>query len=343
MTTHGLTNHKNKVLQPGKQRSISWLLANLDSYVRLNYRVLRQGIPLKELLILKYPFIFGDSALPPLLSVDFTDCCNLNCIYCNHPWLPEQRSFMSDEVFTSLINRISRHQVNRIRVSGGEPTLHPKLGDFLSELSSRCKFLSLITNGQWQDDTITKTIMQSGVSLIEMSLDAGGREMYEQSRKGASYQRFFSNLKDMSRLKKQAKSRCIIKVRLMLRPSTLDHAARESAYLTQFCDCVIPQFILQHPDTPPQDDVFIQASRIENAQPVCSVPFRDLQIRPDGRVPLCPAKGTCTNLSKRVFIGDIRINDINDLWNHPKLFQLRLAHRLRRGKILELCRACHYG
>lgn len=343
MAAEGYALGRKKLLKPGKQRSLSWYLAHLDSYLKLNYRVLRQGVPFRELLILKYPFLFPDAELPPLLSVDFTDYCQLGCLYCNHPWLPEMRSFMSEELFYVLLEQLDSQPVNRIRVSGGEPTLHPLLGHYLGELAKRCRFLSLISNGQWQDEAITETILRSGVSLIELSLDAGGAVTYEKSRPRASYKRFMTNLIGLASLKKKMKAKSLIKIRLMLRPSTLSCEASENAFLMQYCDIVMPQFILQHPDTPTQEDVFLQRSHQEDSLPVCGVPFRDLQIKPDGKIPLCPAKGSCRVVGKRIIIGDIRETGIKQAWNHLQLRQMRHAQRHRRGDILQLCRNCHYG
>ncbi len=332
-----------RLLKPGKQRSLSWYLAHLDSYLKLNYRVLRRGIPVRELLVLKYPFLFDDLELPPLLSVDFTDSCDLHCLYCNLPWLPDKRSFMSTEVFGSLLEKLDSQPIKRIRVSGGEPTLHPELGKYLGELARRCKFLSLISNGQWQDEAISETLLRSGLDLIELSLDAGGAQVYETSRPGASYERFMKNLTVLSGLKRKLKAQCLIKIRLMLRPSTEHLEAQESAFLKRYCDIVLPQFILQHPDTPKQEDVFIQPSHQQDSIPLCRVPFRDMQIKPDGKIPLCPAKGSCRDKGKRIFIGDIKENGIKEAWNHPQLQQMRQAQRQRRGEVLQLCRNCHYA
>lgn len=337
------TAGRRNLLKPGKQSSLSWYLAHLDSYLKLNYRVLRRGIPLRELLILKYPFLFPDAELPPLLSVDFTDYCELRCLYCNHPWLPEPRGFMPEELFNIILEKLDSQPVNRIRVSGGEPTQHPQLRHYLVELARRCRFLSIISNGQWQDESIAETMLRSGVSLIELSLDAGGEEIYEKSRPGASYNRFMTNLIALSKLKKQMKAKSLIKIRLMLRPSTLSCEAKDRALLMQYCDIVLPQFILQHPDTPIQNDVFLQQSHQVDSPPVCAVPFRDLQIKPDGKIPLCPAKGSCRDLSKRIIIGDIRETGIDEAWNHLQLRQMRQAQRQRRGDILQLCRNCHYS
>ena len=190
---------------------------------------------------------------------------------------------------------------------------------------------------------MTEKLLNCGLSFIELSMDAGGKDIYETNRPGASYELFMRNIKQLYELRKQQKVDLIIRIRLMVRPSTLHKEKEDSNYFRQFCDCILPQHILQHPETPPQEDVYIQNSILQKALPVCTVTYRDLQIRPDGLVPLCPAKGCAINPADRIFIGDIQKDEILDLWNAPLLKQMRNAHRTRQGEILALCRNCHYG
>jgi len=329
--------------QTSKLLYLPWIIKHLSYYWKLNTHILKKGVPLKEILILKYPFWFKDAKNPPLLSVDITDACNLRCLYCNNPFFPYPRTMMNQDVFQALIERLKRHPVSRIRISGGEPTLHPQFDLMLKEMSRYCKYLSIITNGQWQNPEVTEKLLNCGLSFIELSMDAGGKDIYETNRPGASYELFMRNIKQLYELRKQQKVDLIIRIRLMVRPSTLNKEKEDSSYFRQFCDCILPQHILQHPETPPQEDVYIQNSILQKALPVCTVTYRDLQIRPDGLVPLCPAKGCAINPEDRIFIGDIQKDEILDLWNAPLLKQMRNAHRTRQGEILALCRNCHYG
>ncbi|HOU25472.1 MAG TPA: radical SAM protein, partial [Candidatus Cloacimonas sp.] len=99
--------------QTAKLLYIPWILKHLSYYVKLNTHILKKGVPLKEILILKFPFWFSDAKIPPLLSVDITDACNLKCNYCNNPFFPHPRTMMSKEVFEALIEHLKRQNVSR--------------------------------------------------------------------------------------------------------------------------------------------------------------------------------------------------------------------------------------
>jgi pyruvate-formate lyase-activating enzyme len=324
-------------------RHLSWYLSHFKTYLLVNGSVLRRGIPLREVLVLKYPWSFGTLKRPPLLSIDLTDACDLVCSYCNNPLFPQPRTFMSDEVVECILSQLDRAPLSRIRVGGGEPTLHPRFGPILKELAKRVKHLSIVTNGQWSDPSVGERLVASGVNLIEVSVDAGGAKVYERSRQAASYQRVLDNLLALRKLRDAGNRDALVKIRLMLRPSTRQLASKDARFLSNYCDCLLPQFILKHPDIGYSDDVFLQPSVADDAIPGCGVIFRDLQIRPDGRVPLCPAKGCALDPEKRIFLGDVCHDSLIGLWNGALINELRAAHRSRRCDILTMCRNCHYG
>ncbi|MCK9309080.1 MAG: radical SAM protein [Candidatus Cloacimonetes bacterium] len=327
----------------GKMQHIPWMVSHMNYYLYLNTRILARGVPLRELLILKYPFLLPDAKKPPLLSVDITDACDLECVYCNNPLFPHPRTMMPDKVVECLLKQLEQSKINRVRIGGGEPTLHPKFASITKELAQRTKFLSIVTNGQWKEPDMAEQLIKSGLDFIEISVDAGGAEVYERSRGNASYKLLMTNLANLRFQRDKLKSKAIIKVRLMLRPSTMHLEREESRKLLKYCDCVHPQWLLQHPESDYKEDVFMQRSIAQNVIPVCSVPFRDLQLRPDGKIPLCPAKGCSIYPENQQFIGDICTDSLLDVWNGGQMSQIRKAHRSRTGDVLQECLGCHYG
>ncbi|MFO8145229.1 MAG: radical SAM protein [Candidatus Syntrophosphaera sp.] len=323
--------------------SVGWIATHLYHYLRLNADVVSHGIPLRELITLKYPFKLPDAPKPPLLSIDFTDACDLKCVYCNNPLFPHPRTFMSDEVFACLVRRQKEAKINRIRIGGGEPMLHPKCASMLKELAPLTRYLSIISNGQWKDPHAIDPILASGVDMIEISIDAGGAEVYESSREGASYPRLLKNVRHLRKLRDSLKARTFIKIRLMLRPSTKHLERRETHFWRKYADSVLPQMLIKHPESDYARDVFYAPSETEATIPVCSIPFKDIQIRPDGRIPLCPAKGCSIDPDRRHFLGDICANSLLEIWKGDEMTELRKAHRAREGDILEGCRGCNYS
>jgi MoaA/NifB/PqqE/SkfB family radical SAM enzyme len=94
----------------------------------------------------------GDFTLSPRLAVYYvTMQCNLNCAYCedfgsrrNHLVTPNPTL---DEA--KHIIKVIRSGMNRLWLTGGEPLMHPGIGELLSHARNDLKFreINLITNG----------------------------------------------------------------------------------------------------------------------------------------------------------------------------------------------------
>ncbi len=82
-------------------------------------------------------------------GVIFTQGCNFRCPFCHNPELvlPDlfHTSFDEEEVFSFLEKR--RGQLQGVVITGGEPTIHPDLPEFISRIKSLGYLLKLDTNG----------------------------------------------------------------------------------------------------------------------------------------------------------------------------------------------------
>jgi pyruvate formate lyase activating enzyme len=100
---------------------------------------------LQKLTLLDYP---GKVA-----CTVFTGGCNFRCPFCHNSALvlPEQLSqdTDADEVLRFLKKRVG--VLDGVAVTGGEPLLHPDIGDFLREVKGLGFLVKLDTNGSFPD------------------------------------------------------------------------------------------------------------------------------------------------------------------------------------------------
>lgn len=86
-----------------------------------------------------------------VVSVIFTKGCNFRCGYCHNPFLvlPELMSVMEDITVDDVLSILEERRtwIDGVVVSGGEPTIHPDLPDFLSRLKAMGLTIKLDTNG----------------------------------------------------------------------------------------------------------------------------------------------------------------------------------------------------
>tara|TARA_Y100001933_G_scaffold257501_1_gene303996 strand:- start:3478 stop:4428 length:951 start_codon:yes stop_codon:yes gene_type:complete len=90
-----------------------------------------------------------------MIEIDITYACNLHCRNCNRSvtQAPERKHMPLEMVQQFVRESISREKMwRRIRVLGGEPTLHPALDSIVQELQAYCDWnpscrLEIVTNG----------------------------------------------------------------------------------------------------------------------------------------------------------------------------------------------------
>jgi len=111
---------------------------------------------LQKLTLLDYP---GKVA-----CTVFTGGCNFRCPFCHNSALvlPEQLSqgTGADEVLRFLKKRVG--VLDGVAVTGGEPLLHPDIGDFLKEVKALGFLVKLDTNGSFPDRLIA--LVEAGLT-----------------------------------------------------------------------------------------------------------------------------------------------------------------------------------
>ena len=116
------------------------------------------------------------------LRISLTDLCSLRCTYCmpaeGLPWLTRAQRLADDE-FVRLAQLFVGLGVTSIRLTGGEPLVHPTLADVVVRLSALAPApeLSLTTNGVGLDRSARK-LADAGLSRINVSLDTLDRQRF---------------------------------------------------------------------------------------------------------------------------------------------------------------------
>lgn len=84
-----------------------------------------------------------------IAAIVFTRGCNFRCPYCHNPELVDPARFI-DTLEEKTIVRFLKTRITKLQgivVTGGEPTVHPDLPDFLERLKKMGYLVKLDTNG----------------------------------------------------------------------------------------------------------------------------------------------------------------------------------------------------
>ncbi|MBI3399592.1 MAG: radical SAM protein [Deltaproteobacteria bacterium] len=82
------------------------------------------------------------------VAIDITNVCNFDCIHCLRDKM-ESRVNISVDLFKKIIDQIAELGIERVSLTGGEPTLHPNFGELLTYLAEKEVEFNFVTNG-WE-------------------------------------------------------------------------------------------------------------------------------------------------------------------------------------------------
>ncbi len=115
------------------------------------------------------------------LRISLTDVCNLRCVYC----MPEDMTFrprqeiMTDEEIITLVRVGASLGVNKIRLTGGEPTIRPNVVEIVREIARTpgIKDIAMTTNGLLLDK-LAQPLADAGLKRVNVSIDTMDPEKF---------------------------------------------------------------------------------------------------------------------------------------------------------------------
>ncbi len=116
------------------------------------------------------------------LRISVTDHCNLRCIYCmpeDVKFLPNDKSTSVDEILR-LTEILASMGVDKVRLTGGEPTVHPDIVEIVSRIHKipGIRTITMTTNGV-RLPALVKPLKLAGLDRINISLDTTDREVFK--------------------------------------------------------------------------------------------------------------------------------------------------------------------
>ena len=124
---------------------------------------------------LQNKLVDGFGRIARKLRISITDRCNMRCVYCmpsgNTEWF-EQNNILTYDEIVRLASIVARLGIQKIRITGGEPLVRPKVEDLILMLSNidEIKAISMTTNGLLLRDKAMK-LRDAGLSSVNVSLD----------------------------------------------------------------------------------------------------------------------------------------------------------------------------
>jgi cyclic pyranopterin phosphate synthase len=166
------------------------------------------------------------------LRLSVTEHCNLNCVYCRS----EQqvcRAGVKEEVLTiqeclAIAEAAVELGMTRIRLTGGEPLVHPDILDIISGISRMDGLmdLSMTTNAVLLDSMAFK-LAEAGLDRVNISLDSLDEETYRRITRGGKLYKTLNGIE-----KALQAGLTPVKINMLLLKGVNDHEIRRFVALT---------------------------------------------------------------------------------------------------------------
>jgi len=156
-------------------------------------------------IIIKKYFFFGK---PAFLSIEPTNKCNLSCPECptGQNTVNRKTGIIDIELFKKIIEELSSFLTHLTLYHQGEPLLHPQIFDLIKFAHEKNIFITTSTNAQFLDDKNSKSIVESGLDKLIISIDGIDQETYSKYRIGGDLNKVIDGTKNIMKWKKELRS-----------------------------------------------------------------------------------------------------------------------------------------
>ena len=285
------------------------------------------------------------SEFPSQLIVDITEVCNLECIHCPHTEFKKSEyysgRFLEPELNAKLVDEVCQHgrgQTMYIRYcSEGEPLLHPK-GYEMIEYAAKASevYTTLTTNGTIMNEKRIQKLLDAGVHMIDISIDAFTNETYAKIRRKGDLNVTRANVLRLIKQVEKARSKTKVVVSFVEQPLNRDETTDfETFWKDSGADYVVIRKL--HSASGMLSNIANQI-RKENAteqRRPCLYPWERIVLNPRGHLAFCPADWAHTTT-----IADYRSTTIYKTWQSDFYDRLRNAHLVNDFTHHNFCGHC---
>jgi radical SAM protein with 4Fe4S-binding SPASM domain len=295
----------------------------------------------------------NNSLQPPAkIRIEPASACNLRCAHCptgaaatnNTP----NRGVMSESTFNRIIKQISglKHITSATFYLAGEPLLNPRLPEMLrrTKAETSVKTTSFTTNAMLLGEKCVEKLRDTGVDLINVSIDGKSPEENDLIRRRASYVQVRDNF--LKARNKMHSTRFVVhNIRVPERKDMMTNPKPPAFLVEDFgrenvqCANALrwPGLETEYIRSSGMEIVKKGAVGTKTGTGFCTMPFDEMVIENNGDVTVC-----CYDITGELNMGNILETNLLDIWNGDKYRSLRkaIASFGLLEKLPDACRKC---
>lgn len=286
-----------------------------------------------------------EGAFPDRLYIEVTNVCNLDCIMCPTGLhvLGRTKGHMKPELFRQVIDEMAPHVKTTTLHIWGEPLLHPKLPELIRYAASKGIKVSTSTNATLLTEEKARTIIEAGLDEIYLCLDGMNAETYEMIRKKADFEVTKANIERFIEIKREYGDRGPrVNVQIIEMAPTKAQTEDFRAFWTRpGVDSVNVKAFDSWGNQEKQINQLRDDEEKKNLPSLkgryaCPLLWYHCHVYFDGTVTCCDR-----DFGAKYPLGNVvEMGGVMNVWNGPKMQELRKKHLERDLKDVPPCRAC---
>ncbi len=159
-------------------------------------------------LYFKFPYFFEMADFPQFIILSVTTRCNLSCPHCFRNIMYWRPYDMELHLFEKLLDELAMHPECTLKLGGmGEPSVHPKIRDFIFLLAEKKVPTIIFTNGMLFEQFSPHEIVELGFNRLVVSIDGIDEQSYKSIRVGGNYATLKENVARLRQIREGLKSR----------------------------------------------------------------------------------------------------------------------------------------
>jgi len=293
----------------------------------------------------KLPFPMG-------IQLQTVNACQAACKMCPYPVFKDV--FPSGRMEVGLFDKITDEIAERPEVDTfvpmlqNEPFLDPHIFDKIRNFKEKTKgkvTVELVTNGAFLDDRNIAKIKQSGLDVLDVSLDAISPEVYKKVRVGLDYDRVMAGVDRVLNADLPGTRVFVRLIRLK------DNMPQVDAFRRKWAARGVPVFVYTANNRTGAMEEFDRDMRVPERDLSwtykagryafrkwmghCPIPFSTANILHNGDVLMC-----VHDWARKEIIGNVKTHTLAELWNGERMRAIRRAVSQRQYDKSPACRDC---
>jgi len=292
--------------------------------------------------------------VPPILTIEPTNICNLRCPLCvtGNGSLERANGRMDFATYKRLIDELADRAIYVVLFHQGEPYLNREFNEFVAHAKQRGLYVTTSSNAHYFDPQTAEATVKSGLDTIIISVDGATQESYSHYRVGGSLEKVLAGARNLAAAKKNLQSKTPY---IYLQFIVMKHNEHELAAMEKLAETLgVDRFLRKtvQVETFEEAQEWLPAAESfrryhlthetfdvkSGGQGACPRPWLTTLVNWDGSVVPC-----CFDKNGRHLTGDMRAaKNFAAVWESKKYADFRQTLLADRPAI-EMCRNCNQG